>query len=126
MPELAAWRNAYLEWVPVKNLTFKTSIGVDYLYIKDQAFAPGEIKRAESNGGYASVGNRDGYNWVWENTVNYTNTFEMPELAAWRNAPDCIELNPKNPSVKSAVASHFKYEVESKLWYCGQWRNSSL
>ena len=25
--------NAYLEWVPIKNLTFKTSIGVDYFYI---------------------------------------------------------------------------------------------
>ncbi len=74
--------NAYLEWVPVKNLTFKTSIGVDYFYIKDQAFAPGEIKRAESNGGYASVGNRDGYNWVWENTVNYTNTFEKHTISA--------------------------------------------
>ena len=74
--------NAYLEWVPIKNLTFKTSIGVDYFYIKDQAFAPGEIKRAESNGGYASIGNRDGYNWVWENTVNYTNTFEKHTISA--------------------------------------------
>ncbi len=35
--------NAYLEWVPIKNLTFKTSIGVDYFYIKDQAFAPGRL-----------------------------------------------------------------------------------
>ena len=51
------------------------SRSVSYTHL-DQAFAPGEIKRAESNGGYASVGNRDGYNWVWENTVNYTNTFE--------------------------------------------------
>ncbi|MCS2304369.1 hypothetical protein NXX23_22340 [Bacteroides ovatus] len=43
---------------------------------------PGEIKRAESNGGYASIGNRDGYNWVWENTVNYTNTFEKHTISA--------------------------------------------
>lgn len=85
--------NAYLEWVPIKNLTFKTSIGVDYFYIKDQAFAPGEIKRAESNGGYASIGNRDGYNWVWENTVNYTNTFEkhtISALAGMTSASFCL------------------------------------
>ena len=30
---------------------------------------------AESNGGYANIGNRDGYNWVWENTANYTKTW---------------------------------------------------
>ena len=67
--------NAFLEWTPIKDLTFKTSIGVDYFYMKDQSFAAAELKRAESNGGYANIGNRDGYNWVWENTVNYTKTW---------------------------------------------------
>ncbi len=67
--------NAFLEYMPIKDLTFKTSIGVDYFYIKDQSFGAGELKRAESNGGYANIGNRDGYNWVWENTVNYNQTF---------------------------------------------------
>lgn len=74
--------NAFLEWTPLKNLTFKTSMGVDYFVIKDQAFAPGEIKRAESNGGYASIGNRDGFNWVWENTVNYTTSFGKHSIGA--------------------------------------------
>lgn len=63
--------NAYLQWAPIKNLILKSSIGIDYFYIKDQAFAPGYIKRAESNEGYASVANLDAYNWVWENTVTY-------------------------------------------------------
>lgn len=67
--------NAFLEWTPIKDLTFKTSIGVDYFHMKDQSFAAAELKRAESNGGYANIGNRDGYNWVWENTVNYTKTW---------------------------------------------------
>ncbi|SFG69910.1 TonB-linked outer membrane protein, SusC/RagA family [Prevotella sp. KH2C16] len=63
--------NMYLQWTPIKNLVFKTSLGADYSYIKEQAFAPADIKRAESNEGYASIGNRDTYSWVWENTVNY-------------------------------------------------------
>lgn len=63
--------NAYLQWTPIKNLILKSSIGIDYFYIKDQAFAPGYIKRAESNEGYASVANLDAYNWVWENTATY-------------------------------------------------------
>lgn len=74
--------NAFLEWTPVKNLTLKSSIGVNYFVIKDQAFAPKDIKRAESNGGYGSVGNRDGYNWVWENTANYTGTFGKHTVGA--------------------------------------------
>lgn len=63
--------NAYLQWTPIKNLILKSSIGIDYFYIKDQAFAPSYIKRAESNEGYASVANLDAYNWVWENTATY-------------------------------------------------------
>ncbi len=67
--------NAFLEWTPFKDLIFKTSIGVDYFYLKDQSSASGELKRAESNGGYVNIGNRDGYNWVWENTLNYMGQF---------------------------------------------------
>lgn len=74
--------NAFLEWTPIKDLTFKTSIGVDYFYMKDQSFAAAELKRAESNGGYANIGNRDGYNWVWENTVNYTKTWGDHTISA--------------------------------------------
>lgn len=74
--------NAFLEWTPVKGLALKSSIGVDYFTIKDQSFAPGEVKRAESNGGYASIGNRDGYNWVWENTANYTASWGSHSLTA--------------------------------------------
>ena len=74
--------NAFLEWTPIKDFVLKTSIGVDYFVIKDQAFASGDIKRAESNNGYASIGNRDGYNWVWENTVNYNKTFGKHTVGA--------------------------------------------
>ncbi|MDO4195782.1 MAG: TonB-dependent receptor [Prevotellaceae bacterium] len=67
--------SAFLEYTVIKGLTLKAGIGIDYFSIKDQAFAPGNIKRAESNNGYAQVGTRDGYNWNWESTANYTHTF---------------------------------------------------
>lgn len=73
--------NTFLEYTPIKDLTFKTSLGVDYFHIKDQSFASKELKRAESNGGYANIGNLDGYNWVWENTVNYSRKFEEHSLS---------------------------------------------
>lgn len=67
--------NAYLQWSPIAGLILKSSIGIDYFNIKDQSFAPKTIKRAESNGGYANIGHRDGYTWVWENTANYLRSF---------------------------------------------------
>lgn len=63
--------NIYLEYAPIKELILKSSFGVDYFNIKDQAFAPGTIKRAETNNGYANIGNRDGNTWVFENTASY-------------------------------------------------------
>ena len=74
--------NAYLEWRPIKDLVLKSSIGVDYFNMKDQSFSPGHIKRAESNGGFGSIGNRDGYNWVWENTANYNFTIDKHSFNA--------------------------------------------
>ncbi len=67
--------NASLEWTPIEGLMLKSSIGIDYFNIKDQAFAPATIKRAESNSGYAQVGHRDAYNWIWENTATYNRQF---------------------------------------------------
>jgi TonB-linked SusC/RagA family outer membrane protein len=67
--------NANIEWTPFKDWMFKSSIGVDFFSIKDKSFAPGTIKRAESNGGYAQIGHRDAYNWIWENTANYNHKF---------------------------------------------------
>lgn len=58
-----------------KGLGFRTSLGLDYFNIKDQSFASKDIKRGESNNGNASVGNAEGYIWVWENTFKYNHTF---------------------------------------------------
>lgn len=67
--------NAYVEVRPFKDLILKSSFGIDYFNVKDQAFAAKELKRAESNNGYASIANRDGYTWVSENTATYLKSF---------------------------------------------------
>jgi TonB-linked SusC/RagA family outer membrane protein len=48
---------------------------MDYYNVKDQSFAPKTIKRGEASEGIATVGQSDGYTWVWENTLNYNNIF---------------------------------------------------
>lgn len=67
--------NMYADLLIVKGLNFKTNIGIDYYNAKDQSFAPKDIKRGEASEGIATVGQADGYTWVWENTLSYNNTF---------------------------------------------------
>lgn len=67
--------NMYADLLIVNGLNFKTSIGIDYYNAKDQSFAPIDIKRGEASEGIATVGQADGYTWVWENTLSYNNTF---------------------------------------------------
>ena len=67
--------NMYADWLIVNGLNFRTSIGIDYYNVKDLSFAPINIKRGEASEGIATVGQTDGYTWVWENTLSYNNTF---------------------------------------------------
>lgn len=67
--------NSYLEIRPMKDLIIKSTFGIDYFSLKDQAFAAPELKRAESVSGYANIGNRDGYTWLTEHTATYMKTF---------------------------------------------------
>jgi len=67
--------NMYADLLIVNGLNFKTSIGIDYYNVKDLSFAPVHIKRGEASEGIATVGQADGYTWVWENTLSYNNTF---------------------------------------------------
>jgi TonB-linked SusC/RagA family outer membrane protein len=65
----------YADVMILKGLNFKSSIGVDYFNVKDQSFAPIDIKRGEASEGIATVGQVDGYTWLWENTLSYNNVF---------------------------------------------------
>lgn len=67
--------NMYADLRIINGLNFKTSIGIDYYNVKDLSFAPINIKRGEASEGIATIGQTDGYTWVWENTLSYNNTF---------------------------------------------------
>lgn len=72
--------NTYLEVRPTKDIIFKSTFGVDYFSIKDQAFAAPDLKRAESVKGYGNIGYRDGYTWLTENTLTYMKSFNKHSL----------------------------------------------
>ncbi len=66
--------NAYFKITPIKNLTFKTDLGVDYIFYTGKGFTPAynftpaffntvnDIFQYESKA----------YRWQWENYLNYT------------------------------------------------------
>lgn len=63
--------NAYLDWLPVENLTLRSSFGVDYnfYYFRNfrKAFTAGSLNFEDE---LNTTSNRYG-NWVWSNTANY-------------------------------------------------------
>ncbi len=63
--------NAYLDWLPVENLTLRSSFGVDYnfYYFRNfrKAFTAGSLNFEDE---LNTSSNRYG-NWVWSNTANY-------------------------------------------------------
>ncbi|CAG5012954.1 TonB-dependent receptor P3 [Dyadobacter sp. CECT 9275] len=65
--------NVYGEYLLMKNLSFRTSLGIDFLGIKDDYFIPSYIS------GGAARPSTTGYNqifsWVNENTLTYQRTF---------------------------------------------------
>ncbi len=67
--------NLFADVMILKGLNFRSSIGIDYFNVKDQSFAPKDIKRGEASEGIAVVGQADGYTWVWENTLSYNQIF---------------------------------------------------
>ncbi|WP_172594540.1 SusC/RagA family TonB-linked outer membrane protein [Mariniphaga sediminis] len=61
--------NFYAEFIPVKNLVFKASVGANINSDKNQYFKPNNINRG--NGSFGSVTNRLIQNYLSENTVTY-------------------------------------------------------
>lgn len=74
--------NLYLSWEIIPSLTFKTQVGVDAYFNKEEAFVPNYLKRAEASNGSATVANSDGYTWLWENTLAYSKEFKNQSLNA--------------------------------------------
>jgi len=73
--ELRLFGNAYAEVDLLKNLTAKTSFGVDYNTYNIRAYTPRDIESSEAataNSMFAR--NEFSYNWTWYNTLTYKGT----------------------------------------------------
>lgn len=70
-----AWRlfgNAYIDIVPLKNLNFRSSLGINYYSNYNSVFVPKWQEGARSNDENSlSVSHGNGLEWVWSNTLNY-------------------------------------------------------
>jgi len=63
--------NAYLEYRPIPKLTLRTSLGSQYLQIVDKVKQGSGTTDGFGIGGSADAGNRDLFNWQWDNLATY-------------------------------------------------------
>lgn len=80
------WRlfgNAYLEIEPIKNLNFRSNLGINYLDGFNSVFTPAwqEGSRSESLNSL-SVDQNYSLQWIWSNTLNYSFTHNGHSLTA--------------------------------------------
>ena len=70
-----SWRlfgNAYIDIAPVKNLSIRSSLGINYNSSYNSVFTPKWQEGARSNNENSlSVSHGNGLEWVWSNTANY-------------------------------------------------------
>jgi TonB-linked SusC/RagA family outer membrane protein len=81
---LRALGSSYLEWDIFKGLTFKTAFGAEALFNRRNWYIPATLATASSTlanlstpltaGINSMQTNSNNYNWVWENTLNYSAT----------------------------------------------------
>lgn len=66
-----SWRifgNAYLQWEPIKNLSFKSNIGIEHVQFFNRDLTRTNYVNTEAAVG---LGYGQGDTWTWTNTVNY-------------------------------------------------------
>ncbi|WP_184541981.1 TonB-dependent receptor [Mucilaginibacter sp. FT3.2] len=72
--------NMYGEYNILKNLTFRSSIGIDYRAQIENQFIdrenPGFENAPSASRGSAATGTNTGTIWLWENTLTYKTTFK--------------------------------------------------
>jgi TonB-linked SusC/RagA family outer membrane protein len=69
--------NAYLEFQPIKDLVFRTTLGVELNNFKNNEYLPGELPRrkVEGVGGFARIRTNNGRSILNENTITYGKEF---------------------------------------------------
>ncbi|WP_177195077.1 SusC/RagA family TonB-linked outer membrane protein [Parapedobacter indicus] len=75
-----ALNNLYAEIDLMKNLTFRTSLGADYMTTKQKNYMPRSIRFAEPVGGQARMGQAQSLSWLNENTLTYKIAFGDHQL----------------------------------------------
>lgn len=73
-----------IDWKPIKELTFKTSVGVQLNFSKNNVYTPGSlpVEKVNSTGGTASVSTTQQSDWTIENTLNYDKTIKKHSINA--------------------------------------------
>lgn len=73
------WRmlgGAYIEADIIKDLTFKSQLGIDYRNYYLSGFSPQNIEGSEPSSNHAlAVDYSYNFDWTWYNTLNYSKTF---------------------------------------------------
>lgn len=69
--------NAYVEFKPLKDLIFRSSVGVELNYYKRNVYNPGVLpeRNAQGTGGYAEINTNNEQSILNENTVTYNKDF---------------------------------------------------
>lgn len=68
---MRALNNVFAEVEILENLTFRTSLGADYITTKQKNYMPASIRFAASVGGQARIGQLESFSWLNENTLHY-------------------------------------------------------
>lgn len=76
-----AFGNIYLEFEPIADLTFRTSIGGRFQNFNSHNYVRREYENQENNGSFGfSQSSNYASSWVWTNTANYKKTFGIHEV----------------------------------------------
>lgn len=69
--------NAYIEFTPIKDLVFRTSMGVELNNYKNNVYEPGALpeRNAQGIGGYAHISTNNKQSILNENTLTYSKEF---------------------------------------------------
>lgn len=107
--DLQAFGNVYIDFTPIKNLVFRSSLGLDYTENYDKriqrTFQHGFIARSVND---LSVAQRYRFNWTWSNTVNYTVTLDKSRF----NVLAGMEAIKNTTQVEQAVKRGFSIQDE--------------
>ncbi|MCH7411039.1 TonB-dependent receptor [Belliella sp. DSM 111904] len=74
--------NGFVEYDIIPGLKFRSSIGIDYLSLKEDRFQPTTTNTGAGSNGLGQSSQRSDINWIWENTLNYSKSFGKNNVSA--------------------------------------------